>query len=361
MEQRTDATGTPVAESTRPRGDDLQSGEQKTNLSLSEAASVLAQRRQALRQESSEGSTEPRAEATPDAEAPEQPVQDSTPDDDGELDAGEVEEGSEESVQEAGEDPDAQPEDGNAALLELVDDDQKVVLDGEEITVASLREGRMRQEDYTRKTQELAQQRSESERLTKQYATRLGQLDQEMRKDLAQFEGVDWMALSQQNPQQYMAARAQYDAAQLRHQQLTKQTESFFGELESVQKRQKAQAGQAAVKELKRKIKGWNNARYYDLVDYAEKQGFPRQTALDWTDPHIFVMLNKAKAFDAAQKVGTKKVVKSSATRNVRANAPVSRKPAAEQTDVTAAKTKLEHSGKIDDAVALLKARRQQR
>ena len=56
----------------------------------------------------------------------------------------------------------------------------KVVIDGEEVEVSldELQKGYSRQSDYTRKTQQLAQQRKEAESLQQDYAQRVEQLNQ---------------------------------------------------------------------------------------------------------------------------------------------------------------------------------------
>jgi hypothetical protein len=99
------------------------------------------------------------------------------------------------------------------------DDDQsfdllsaKVEIDGEEITVEELKRGHLRQRDYTRKTQELAEirkgfeaQQNEVLRERAQYETMLGQLRQRIEADVEQ--EPDWDKLYEADPS--MAARAE--------------------------------------------------------------------------------------------------------------------------------------------------------
>ena len=88
----------------------------------------------------------------------------------------------------------------------------KVEIDGEEITVEELKRGHLRQRDYTRKTQELAEirkgfeaQQAEVLRERAQYETMLGQLRQRIEADVEQ--EPDWDKLYEADPS--MAARAE--------------------------------------------------------------------------------------------------------------------------------------------------------
>jgi hypothetical protein len=64
--------------------------------------------------------------------------------------------------------------------VEAAPDLYKVIIDGEEVEVSldELQKGYSRQSDYTRKTQQLAQQRKEAEALQQDYAQRVQQLNQ---------------------------------------------------------------------------------------------------------------------------------------------------------------------------------------
>ena len=145
-----------------------------------------------------------------------------------------------------------------------------------------------------------------------------------------------------------------------RHQQ---QSQSFLHNIEKVTQAARAEQAKVAKSVLKEAIPGWNDGMYYSLVNYAEQIGFNRQDVLKYVDPNIFILMDKAKKFDEAQKVGTKKVVKASAKRNVRATAASTQPPPAQRQQnkaLESARERAQKSGSIEDAVAVLRARRGQ-
>lgn len=110
-----------------------------------------------------EGQAEPEElEVTPEPEDTEGDADEAEPEDtedeesDGEVD--EEEDDSEDT------DTDDEPDDGPVTIA----DDAVVVIDGEEVTGAELKASRLRQADYTRKTQEVAAERREVETLREQ-------------------------------------------------------------------------------------------------------------------------------------------------------------------------------------------------
>jgi hypothetical protein len=118
----------------------------------------------------------------------------------------------------------------------------------------------------------------------------------------------------------------------------------------------KAQA-KAAQKELKDKVPGWNNALYYSLVDYAEKLGFQRDAVLKYTDPNIFILMQKAKAYDEAKRITTNKTVKTSPKRTQRASAPAT--PGSKQNrKLEQVQKQAQQAGTMDAAMELLRAKR---
>jgi hypothetical protein len=188
------------------------SAPQPAQMSPSDAARVLAERRTALREAAAQAqqpAQDPAEEATS-----EQPNGDS-PDADGQRGA----EGTE-AVDDL--DSSEQPEDQAEGAVEVLD------LDGEEVPLSQIKEwrdGAMRQEDYTRKTQVLTQQSkaiSELESRINSYAHAMNKQFQAQQQELAaglqRFQSVDWVKLAQSDPAKYTAAKAAFDAHQGEYQ-----------------------------------------------------------------------------------------------------------------------------------------------
>jgi hypothetical protein len=97
-----------------------------------------------------------------------------------------------------------------------------VKVDGEEqeVTLDELRNGYQRQADYTRKSQALAEQRKayeanlqaiQSER--EQYSQALEMMAAQQKNELSQYENIDWKALKEDDPMEYMEKRLEYQDA----------------------------------------------------------------------------------------------------------------------------------------------------
>ena len=95
-----------------------------------------------------------------------------------------------------------------------------------EVGIDELKSGYQRQADYTRKSQALAQQRKETENIQSErqqleqerqmYANGLQMLQEQQQAKLQDFDAVDWNALKEQDPYQYMLKKDEYRDAQER-------------------------------------------------------------------------------------------------------------------------------------------------
>lgn len=358
---------TPVAQSGRPRtdhepmqGGDLPAPGESKSLSVSEAASLLAKRRYENSQTDS-GKEQPVDDVAPEEEiAPddEQPEEDSDVED-GQSDGEEGEYEEEGALDDADSDEEQTAED-EAGPLELGDEDV-VMIDGVEMTLQDIRDNTIAQDDYTRKTQAIAETREVLKQREQLVGMRLGQMEASLTANLKQFESLDWQGLAAQDPERYNALRAQHDAAKQHLMGVQQQTQEFFSQIKAMEEQAQKQAAGRAASELKRRIPGWNNGMYYSLVDYASSVGFDRGEVLKYVDPNVFEILRKAKLYDEAQKSAgkTKKVVRASAKRNLRAKAPTGRaRPSREKQAVAEAQKRAKESATTDDAVKLLQARR---
>lgn len=330
---------------------------------LSAAAAALANKRWAKMKESApveeEPTTleaEPESPVAPEAEQPDEELESEPQEghDEGEDEDEPAEEGELEEEDSEADEPEEQPL--RTLNLDELDDDASVVIDGVEVPVSELREQRLLQADYTRKTQALAEQRRTIQEREKLNAAFLGQQDAAFRQRLQTLQNSNWEQLSK-DPQAFSKKQAEFQGLQMQYGQFQQQQKAWLQQIQQFEdEAQRAQA-QLAQKELKTRVKGWNNALYYSLVDYAEKTGFSREDVLKYVDPNVFVLLQKAKAFDEAQKATTKKRVKPAPKRTPKgsqAQKPA-RKVAQQQQEVLA---KARSSGRIEDAVDALRAKR---
>lgn len=181
-------------------------------------------------------------------------------------------------------------------------------LDGQTHTLPGALKGAfLRQADYTRKTQELAQHRRALEAERAQVAQladahtaashdrlQLAALDHQ----LAGFHGVDWRAYGQQDPQGAQALFHKFQGlAQARDQLAGAVAQHEHGRrLQAA--REAAQAMAETGRTLAKEIDGWSPELAGKLTDYARGQGVTLEELQNAADPRIWKILHKAYVAD---------------------------------------------------------------
>lgn len=192
----------------------------------------------------------------------------------------------------------------------------------EELTIGELREGRMLQADYTRKTQELAEQRRQVETHTKQavekergqYLAALGALHQHVNAvTAAELKDVDWNKLAAENPAEYVRlsnrARESNEAMQrIRFEQEKVQTQQAKEQQERL-----AQAVDESRVKLKEAIPTWNDDLYQTVLKRGvNTYGFKPEEVGQLYDHRVMRVLHDAHLYRAMQEgkpLAEKKVV----------------------------------------------------
>jgi hypothetical protein len=210
----------------------------------------------------------------------------------------------------------AAPVDENTELLSLLpadDGTEEIEYDGEKHKIpAKLKEAFLRQADYTRKTQEVAEQRRslEQQAAAQQQQAAFQQQNiaevarlvsnnnvvQQIEQTVASEGG--WQKLIAENPQRAMqldqAKRdLQASSAQVANALTQKQQQQALIEQQATATR--IQEGQ---RELARDIKGWSPDLATKLSDYGKSQGFPAEVLANVTQPQFVKVLNKARMWD---------------------------------------------------------------
>jgi len=242
-----------------------------------------------------------------------------------------------------------------------------VEVDGEEITVEELRRGNLRQRDYTRKTQELADakrnmqaQFEEVERERAQYAQLLPALEERLNQPAEQ--EPDWDKLYDTDP--VMAAKAE--------RQWNKQKEERQGQLEAVrQERERmsrineernAQMHARYVDEQRQilpdLIPEWRDTKVAkkeatELRDFLINEGFTEEDVSGLANASLVKLARKAMLYDRGQtraiKAKTKPKPKSKTLRTGSRNSQP--KPKAAQTQ---ALQRVKQTGRVQDAAAAI-------
>ena len=196
-----------------------------------------------------------------------------------------------------------------------VDDDEEdevdgVKLKGKKEALEKLKAERLMQADYTRKTQEVAEQRrnfdAEREQFQKaaqthqQYLREIGQLTG-IDERLAQFSQVNWQALTDQDPVQALKLHTEFTQLQAHKGQLVNALTQKQQAAQQEQQRSTAKQLMEARQVLERDIKGWSPELAGKLVDFGIKQGFPPEAMQNITRPEVVKVIHKAFLYDQLQ------------------------------------------------------------
>lgn len=257
------------------------------------------------------------------------------------------------------------------------DDDQSfdvlsatVEVDGEEITVEELKRGHLRQRDYTRKTQALAEERqvleskmTEIERERAQYAQLLPQLKQ--RIEMTAEQEPDWDTLYDADPQMAAKAERQWRKQQ---EQRAAQLQAVEAEQQRLQELHRQQQDQLRAQYLDQQrqvlpevIPEWRDSKVAakeasDLRGYLINEGFSEQDVDGLSNAMLVKIARKAMLFDKGAKniQAAKAKPKGSKAKTLKAGSRGSQpRPKSER---TRAQQQAQQTGRVQDAAMAIKA-----
>lgn len=178
-----------------------------------------------------------------------------------------------------------------------------------------LKDAILRQADYTRKTQELAQTRQqaeqtfaqqqariEAERANIQAVARLTALDER----LQQYAGVDWDSLSQSNGELAQREFMKYQQLKDSRAQFVTQIQQHEGQRAMQEQQETARQLQEANEALSREIKGWSPDYAQSLREVAKSLGAKEEQLNGIREPWIVKALHAQKVLaEMTKKAGT--------------------------------------------------------
>jgi len=285
------------------------------------------------------------------------------------LDGNEPEPEEEDGVDEPESDDEIQEEDEDAEEEEEAEQDTfTVVIDGEDVAVSrdELLNGYQRQADYTRKTQELANQRkqadeafAEKQQAIEAQAQQMGVLAQQLQQMTEADQNINWDQLMDEDPAMYIRMKEQ---ANQRQQALLQASQQQQYLQQQAQQEQEAKQQEFASKQYEQLLTEWPewkdpstaSANKQAISTYLSVNGFTPDEIGQLADFRTLKLVEKARKYDELQagKPAVKKRVN---------KAPKVIKPQAGRTkanannDVRAKQLKrLKQSGSKDDAALLL-------
>ena len=289
-----------------------------------------------------------------------------------------TEETQDESLEEESEEEESEEEDEESEESDEQESEEPevyaVTVNGteQEVTFDELIKGYSRQSDYTKKTQELAEERRNIESGMEQYKSELAGLQQERQQyvdaltqviqsstaGLETYSNVDWPALKEEDPIEYITKRDEYREMQerVRSQQHTMQIE---------QQKQAAQMQEVKKQllhdehsKLVEKVPEWGQpdsqkAMAIEIRDYALEQGFSSEEISSLVDHRSLVVLMKAQKYDAMKKADVKSKKIKNKPKVVRSGVGIKKTQEGKSKRIAQMK-RLRGTGHIDDASALL-------
>jgi hypothetical protein len=231
-----------------------------------------------------------------------------------------------------------------------------------EVTLDELQKGYSRTQDYTRKTQQVAEMRKQTEaQLTairaerEQYAQLLGALSEQVKA--AAEPQIDWDRLYQEDPIEYVRQREvmrenreKAAAIQAEQQRLAEISQQEQMQKLQTHKVKESQALLEAIPTWKDPAKA--KAEKAMLIEFGQKMGFTPQELGNIYDHRVVLALRKAALYDQMQ-------AKRQGIKPVTNNGPKPAKPGAagrvsQMSDSVRAKQRLAKTGRVEDAASAI-------
>lgn len=335
--------------------DDRNNPEGTAELSIDDAVSLLSAN--SVEEQSPEQAETEASKPKPEKnDAPDPEEEDGEPEDEGE------DEDEEEEVEDdaSSEDDDDSDDDADAIELDL---DAVIEIDGEKTTLKELREGAMRQSDFTRSKQQLAEERNaleaekraiEEERA--RYAQGLAVLEQRLQAE--QEKEPDWDSLFEEDPLEYMRLTKVWNDKKEARQRLAAEQEAVRQRQAIQAQRQQQEMLQKGKAELMDKIPEWRDPEVAaresrEITEFLLERGYPEEAIRNVSVTDITFAREAMLALKGSSKVEVAKKKVKAKPKVIRAKGS---KPASEGRKSRTRKqmAKLERTGRIEDALPLL-------
>ena len=242
-----------------------------------------------------------------------------------------------------------------------------VKVDGEEveITLDEALNGYQRQQTFTKRSQEIAEQRKAAEKEAAEakqardyYAQQLDVLAQQIQQTIPQ--EPDWVALAKEvTAEEYNAIRAEYDNRQANLAKVEQERQAVAQQQAAEQEKMLHEHLRAQRSEMLNRIPQWKdddvrNKERLEVVEYARNIGFSEQEVAQATDARAVELLYKAMQWDNLQrKKPTAKKRARQAPKMAKAGQPRTKKQAASRSRQTAM-NRLNKERSVDAAVSYL-------
>mgnify|MGYP007047682612 CR=1 FL=1 len=219
---------------------------------------------------------------------------------------------------ETDEDEDAE-EDDDEPLAASDDQVVDISVNGEskKVSVKDLKRLYGQEASLTKKSQDLANQRKQSEEQLAQTHMSYQKLMERAEARYKPYADIDMLVASREMDAETFSQLRQ-DAKQAEDDLKFLQEES--GQLVSQAQQQHQQATREAaadcVKVLQEQLPDWGNELYTNIREYAVASGLPKDQVDQYTDPQVIMLINKARLYDQSKQSAKSKKAKAKLTKS---------------------------------------------
>ena len=277
----------------------------------------------------------------------------------------------EESEEEPSEDEESEEDED---VVEEEDPLYAVTVNGteHEVTFDELVKGYSRQSDYTKKTQELSEQRKSFEEVKTQYEAEVAQIQAERGHymqslqsiidgslgKMDEFSNINWEQLRQDDPIEFVAKKEEFRDKQEKINTLRQEQQGAQQRQSLEKQRFHAESLEREHAALTEKLPEWGKEESRkkltkDLRDYALSAGFEAEEVSSLVDHRSIIVLLKASKYDKINNADVKAKKLKNKPRVIRAGSGVSQERSTASRRSNQMK-RLRGTGHIDDASALL-------
>jgi hypothetical protein len=200
-------------------------------------------------------------------------------------------------------------------------DDQVVDIsvngESKKVSVKDLKRLYGQEASLTKKSQDLANQRKQSEEQLAQTHMSYQKLMERAEARYKPYADIDMLVASREMDAETFSQLRQ-DAKQAEDDLKFLQEESGQLVSQAQQNHQQATKEAAAdcVKVLQEQLPDWGNELYADIRDYAVRSGLPKDQVDQYTDPQVIMLINKARLYDQSKQSAKSKKAKAKLTKS---------------------------------------------
>lgn len=242
------------------------------------------------------------------------------------------------------EDPDEDEDEGEEGEPQEVDlgSKIKVKVNGEEseVTLSELRDGYTRTQDYTQKTQKLAEESRQVEagkaevlQQQQQWSNLLGQMAERLQAGLSNRSEAEWQQLKDYDEIQYYQEREQERGVQERLQAMEQERQRVHQETQQHQQKLIQEHVQQEGQKLMEKVQEWQDPEVFakdkaSILEYGQELGFSQDELSNVSDHRAIMALRDAAKYRELMATKEKKPGKSKIRRKTMPSGTPSNEPA---------------------------------